>query len=45
MTHINITTLRFKEKHVICQQLYHTETKGIAQCNNNYPITLNNSAN
>lgn len=45
MININSTTLRFKEKHIICQQFYHTENKGMAQCNDNYPITPNISTN
>lgn len=45
MTNINSTTLRFKGKHVICQLLYQTEIKGIAQRNDNYPIKLNTTEN
>lgn len=42
MTNINITSLRFKEKHITCQQLFdHRKIKGIAQCNDNHRIKLN----
>lgn len=46
MTNTNTTTLIFKEKHIICHQLFdNTKTKGIAQCSDKYPIKFNNFGN